>query len=133
VADAIIATGRPAHAWLGITGRQITPAMAEALGHPGTRGVAVVEVDDRGPASDAGLRAATSPPDADVPRGGDLIVAVNGRPAEDMNQSGRGGGRGWRSGRFSGNKWRGGINYQSGSVILLRNNLVDNLRVGIKR
>jgi S1-C subfamily serine protease len=84
VADAIIATGRPAHAWLGITGRQITPAMAEALGHPGARGVAVVEVDERGPASAAGLRAATSPPDAEVPRGGDLIVAVGGRPAEDM-------------------------------------------------
>jgi S1-C subfamily serine protease len=84
VADAIIATGRPAHAWLGITGRQITPAMAEALGHPDVRGVVVVEVDERGPAADAGLRASPSPPSAEVPRGGDLIVAVDGRAAEDM-------------------------------------------------
>ena len=32
----------------------------------------------------AGLRAATTAPDAEVPRGGDLIVAVDGRPVEDM-------------------------------------------------
>jgi S1-C subfamily serine protease len=84
VADAIIATGEASHAWLGITGRQVTPAIAEELGDPGVRGVAVVGVDDRGPARGAGLRAATTPPSAEVPRGGDLIVAVDGRSVEDM-------------------------------------------------
>jgi S1-C subfamily serine protease len=84
VADAIIATGEPRHAWLGVTGRSITPEIAEALGVPDVRGVAVVEVDERGPARDAGLRPATSPDDAEVPRGGDLIVAVDGRAVEDM-------------------------------------------------
>ncbi len=84
VADAIIATGEPRHAWLGVTGRQITPAVARGLGDPDVRGVAVVGVDERGPAGDAGLRAATTAPDAEVPRGGDLIVAVDGRPVEDM-------------------------------------------------
>ena len=48
------------------------------------RGVAVVSVDERGPAADAGLRPATTPDDADVPRGGDLIVAVDGREVSDM-------------------------------------------------
>lgn len=84
VADAIISTGRVAHAWLGVTGRSITPAIARALGVPDVRGVAVIGVDDRGPAKDVGLRAATTAKDADVPRGGDLIVAVDGRSVEDM-------------------------------------------------
>jgi S1-C subfamily serine protease len=84
IADSIIATGDARHAWLGITGRQVTPEIAEAIGEPDVRGVAVVSVDDRGPAKDAGLRPATSPADADVPRGGDLIVAVDGREVRDM-------------------------------------------------
>lgn len=84
VANSIIATGTPAHAWLGITGRPITPALAKALGAPAVRGVAVVSVDRRGPARAAGLRPATTPSSATVPRGGDLIVAVDGRRAEDM-------------------------------------------------
>lgn len=84
VADSIIATGTAQHAWVGVTGRAITPDIAAALGDPDLRGVAVVEVDDRGPAKEAGLRAATSAPDADVPRGGDVIVAVEGDPVEDM-------------------------------------------------
>jgi S1-C subfamily serine protease len=84
IVNAIVRTGRPEHAWVGVTGRTITPAIAEALDRPGLRGVAVVAVDDRGPAREAGLRAATTPLDADVPRGGDLIVEVEGRPVTDM-------------------------------------------------
>jgi S1-C subfamily serine protease len=84
VADAIIASGEVQHAWLGMTGRTVTPAIASALGIGRVRGVAVIQVDDRGPARKAGLRAATTPQDADVPRGGDLVVAVDGRPVEDM-------------------------------------------------
>jgi S1-C subfamily serine protease len=84
VADAIIAIGTPQHAWLGVTGKSITPQIAQALGVPQVRGVAVIDVDERGPARDAGLRPATTPDDAEVPEGGDLIVAVDGRAVEDM-------------------------------------------------
>ena len=84
VADSIIADGSAEHAWLGVTGRSVTPDIAAALKLGDARGVAVVATDDRGPAADAGLRAATSAPDADVPRGGDIIVAVDGREVEDM-------------------------------------------------
>lgn len=84
VADSIIARGTAEHAWLGVTGRSVTPEIARVLGIGDVRGVAVVEVDDRGPAKEAGLRPATSPQEADVPRGGDLIVAVDGRSVEDM-------------------------------------------------
>jgi S1-C subfamily serine protease len=84
VADSIIADGTATHAWLGVTGRSVTPDIAKALGHPEVRGVAVIETDERGPAAAAGLRAATTAPAADVPRGGDIIVAVDGRDVEDM-------------------------------------------------
>lgn len=84
IANSIIRDGTPEHAWAGVTGRTVTPAIARALGHPDARGVAVLEVDDRGPARRAGLRAATTAPDADVPRGGDVIVAVDGRDVVDM-------------------------------------------------
>jgi len=84
VADAIIADGTAAHAWLGVTGRSVTPDIAAALALGDDRGVAIVATDDRGPAAKAGLRAATTAPDADVPRGGDIIVAVDGRVVEDM-------------------------------------------------
>jgi S1-C subfamily serine protease len=84
VADSIISGGGAEHAWLGVTGRSVTPDIAKALGHPEVRGVAVIETDERGPAEAAGLRAATTAPAADVPRGGDIIVAVDGRAVEDM-------------------------------------------------
>jgi S1-C subfamily serine protease len=84
VADSIIADGTAEHAWLGVTGRSVTPDIAAALGLGDARGVAVIETDDRGPAADAGLRPATTAPDADVPQGGDVIVAVDGREVEDM-------------------------------------------------
>ena len=84
VADSIIATGTARHSWLGVTGRTVTPAIAQALGAPDERGVAVVEVNPRGPAAKAGLLPSTSAPGAEVPRGGDLIVAVDGHAVEDM-------------------------------------------------
>ena len=62
VADSIIATGTARHAWLGVTGRTVTPAIAQALGAPDERGVAVVEVDPRGPAAKAGLLPRRAPP-----------------------------------------------------------------------
>ncbi|HET6689578.1 MAG TPA: trypsin-like peptidase domain-containing protein [Miltoncostaeaceae bacterium] len=84
VADSIIADGTAEHAWLGVTGRSVTPDIATALGLGDDRGVAIVETDDRGPAAKAGLRAATTPLEADVPRGGDVIVAVDGGAVRDM-------------------------------------------------
>jgi S1-C subfamily serine protease len=84
VADSIIADGTAEHAWLGMTGRSVTPDIAAALKLGDVRGVAIVAIDDRGPAADAGLNAATTAPTADVPRGGDVIVAIDGRDVEDM-------------------------------------------------
>lgn len=84
VIESIVATGTARHAWVGVEGTTLTPAIAAALRIPGRRGVVVVAVDDRGPARAAGLRPAAEGRDAEVPRGADLIVAVAGRPVEDM-------------------------------------------------
>ena len=83
IVDSIISSGKAQHAWIGIQGRDLTPGLAQKLGLEGKRGVVIASLDDRGPANDAGLQAAEKA-DADVPTGGDLIVAVNGRPVTDM-------------------------------------------------
>ncbi len=83
IVASIIASGKAQHAWIGIQGRELTPGLAEKLGLVGKRGVIVASLDDRGPANDAGMKAADSA-DAAVPKGGDLIVAVNGTPIADM-------------------------------------------------
>ena len=83
IVDSIISGGKAQHAWIGIQGRELTPALAQKLGLDGKRGVVIASLDNRGPASDAGLKAADKA-DAAVPTGGDLIVAVNGTPVTDM-------------------------------------------------
>lgn len=83
IAQAVITGGRAEHAWIGISGRELTPAMAKQLDLTGRRGVVIAELVKDGPAAKAGLEAADDA-DATVPRGGDLIVAINGRPVQDM-------------------------------------------------
>ena len=83
IAQSVIKDGTPKHAWIGITGRELTPALAGNLGLEGRRGVLVAEVADGGAAKAAGIVAARDS-DAEVPRGADLIIAVNGAPVEDM-------------------------------------------------
>lgn len=83
IVRSIIDGGTAEHAWIGITGRGLTPAMAKALGLGERRGVVITEVVTDGPAADAGLRGTTAPA-ADIPRGGDLIVAINGMAVTDM-------------------------------------------------
>ena len=83
----IIADGTAEHAWIGIKGTQLTPRVATANGLGDQRGVMVVSLDSRGPARKAGLKGATSGtsdnPDA-IPKGGDVIVAVDGTAVQDM-------------------------------------------------
>lgn len=87
VAQSIIETGEPQHAWIGIVGTTLTPQAARANGLSGRRGVMIVELDGRGPARKAGLEGATSGtgggPD-EIPKGGDVIVGIDGRTVADM-------------------------------------------------
>jgi S1-C subfamily serine protease len=83
IAESIIDGGEPEHAWIGITGRELTPALAAKLRLEGRRGVLISETTEGGSARESGLRAAEDG-DAAVPRGADRIIAINGVPITDM-------------------------------------------------
>lgn len=67
------------HAWLGISGTQVTPTLASQLNIP-AEGVYVVQVSANSPASQAGLKGASGAQanSGTVPSGGDVILAVDG-------------------------------------------------------
>lgn len=80
--DQLIQGGRVRYAWLGVTTRTITPGMAEELGFP-SGGAAIQEVVADSPASRAGLRGGNDDrryAGITIRVGGDLIVAIDGRP-----------------------------------------------------
>ena len=66
--------GRALHPWLGVAGQNdaVDPIVARLLDLPGSRGVAITEVDAYGPAGKAGLRPL------------DVIIAAGGTPTPSM-------------------------------------------------
>lgn len=83
VANAIMARGKAEHAWIGITGEPLNPKLAKDLGIPGTTGVVLRKTDPRGPAAKAQLKG-SSAPDNEPPKGGDVIVEIEGTPIRDF-------------------------------------------------
>jgi S1-C subfamily serine protease len=89
VAQQLIAHGRVTHPWLGVRLATIDPALAAADHGLPRHGALVTGVASGGPAARAGLVAATvrTAPDGNAaPRGGDAIVAVDGRPVTTSAQ-----------------------------------------------
>jgi 2-alkenal reductase len=88
--EQLIQTGRVRYAWLGITTQTVTPRMARQLQYGEEQGAAVQEVVDGSPAARAGLQGGGEEREYEGVRllvGGDLIVAIDGRPvdsAEDV-------------------------------------------------
>ena len=79
------------HSWLGIAGQEITPALADDLGLSVEAGGYVTPVVSGSPAEETGLRGAfDSESEANsgesVPRGGDVIVAVDGHNVESVDE-----------------------------------------------
>ena len=88
VVPALIATGRYADPWLGISGLSITPTVAEALALPVEQGILLQEVVPEGPADRAGLQGNDRQGQFDgafLPTGGDIIVAIDGLDVRDMD------------------------------------------------
>ncbi len=87
--EQLIQTGRVRYAWLGVTTQTITPGIAKKLGYSRS-GAAVQDVVAESPADEAGLHGGEDRRQVEgLPfvTGGDLIVAIDGRPvksAEDV-------------------------------------------------
>jgi len=78
--------GRVRYAYLGISSLELYPQLAERLGVDAPRGAVVESVEDGSPAERAGIEAGderiTFQSQTRIPRGGDVIVAVDGRRLE---------------------------------------------------
>jgi S1-C subfamily serine protease len=87
VANQIEKNGNVEHAFLGINGGTITPALAKAVNLPVNKGVLVAEVVKGGPADKAGLKGGSTEATiegATLQLGGDIITEVNGEPISSM-------------------------------------------------
>jgi S1-C subfamily serine protease len=72
--------------YLGITSARITPEIAKALKLPTGQGALVQDVVPGGPAAKAGIRGGSAAVDGTgLKAGGDLIVAIDGRPVNNPN------------------------------------------------
>jgi len=84
----LIATGHYAYPWLGIRGRDLWPEDVAAMDLPGRQGALVIDVTPDGPADEADLRGSDRTIEidgAEVETGGDVIIAVEGRPVRGMD------------------------------------------------
>jgi S1-C subfamily serine protease len=80
--------GEVQRAYLGISGGDITPSIAQALNLPVQQGVLVEQVLNGGPADDAGIKGATGQATIGgqtVPIGGDIITKVDGKQITGMD------------------------------------------------
>jgi S1-C subfamily serine protease len=82
--NSLIENGVYEHPWIGISGYEVTPAIAEAMNlNEETRGTLIATISEEGPAEDAGLRGSTKTETiGGVPFqiGGDIIIGADGVP-----------------------------------------------------
>jgi S1-C subfamily serine protease len=77
----LISDGEYKHPWIGISGRDIDPDMANVLGLKDALGFLIITVVEDSPAFDAGLIGSDKTIEVDgreYPLGGDIILAVDG-------------------------------------------------------
>jgi S1-C subfamily serine protease len=90
IVPVLISEGHYAHPWLGVTGLTIDDVLARELELPVSRGVLVQEALSSGPAVRAGLRGGDKKVELSsylypVSTGGDIIIAIDGRPVGSMD------------------------------------------------
>jgi 2-alkenal reductase len=88
----LIANGKVSYPYVGITSDDLTPSVARRLGFRIRRGALIARVLSDGPAADAGLRGGRGQVEVDgrlVTRGGDVIVAIGGRPVRNKDDVAR--------------------------------------------
>ena len=81
IVPTLINEGEYKHPWIGISGRDIDPDMAKALGVKDAIGFLIITVVENSPASEAGLMGSDETIERDGREysiGGDIILAVDG-------------------------------------------------------
>jgi len=82
IAPVLIEKGAFQHPWLGVSGIDMTPEIAEKIGLGEPRGFLVIEAAPGGPAATAGVRGGDTPVQLngrEIPLGGDVILAIDDR------------------------------------------------------
>jgi S1-C subfamily serine protease len=88
VVKQLLATGEVQHAFLGISGTDVTSQVADVLNLPVKQGALVQTVVKGGPADKAGIQGGTNAISIDgqqLQAGGDIIVSVDGNPVTGMD------------------------------------------------
>ena len=89
VIPTLISTGHFDHPYIGISGTDLTPDLASAMGlNPDTQGALVEQVNSGGPAATAGLQPSTKSATFNgltATVGGDVITAINGTAIKGMD------------------------------------------------
>ena len=81
----LVESGRVLYAYVGVSTEDLTPSLARHLGYSVRRGAIIASVEERSPAAKAGLRGADGEGTFNgrsFPRGGDVIVALDGNPVD---------------------------------------------------
>ncbi|HYZ58781.1 MAG TPA: trypsin-like peptidase domain-containing protein, partial [Nitrososphaeraceae archaeon] len=80
VVPALISSGMYQHPWLGVSGTDVTPEIAEAVGIKEAKGFLVTDITSGSPADKAGIRGGYKIDNIDgreIALGGDIIVAID--------------------------------------------------------
>src|SRR5918992_1936734 len=88
IAPILIERGTFQHPWLGVSGIDMTPEIAEAIGLGEPRGFLVIEAAPGGPADAAGVRGGNTPMQLagrEIVLGGDVILAINDREVRKID------------------------------------------------
>jgi S1-C subfamily serine protease len=88
VAPILIQTGVFEHPWLGVSGIDMTPEIAEAIGLGEPRGFLVIEAAPGGPADSAGIQGGNTPAQLEgreIVLGGDVILAIDDRDVRKID------------------------------------------------
>ena len=88
IAPILIESGSFEHPWLGVSGIDMTPEIAEAIGLGDPRGFLVIDTAPDGPAAMAGIQGGDTPAQLggrEIPLGGDVIFAIDDRDVRKID------------------------------------------------
>jgi S1-C subfamily serine protease len=88
IAPVLIERGFFEHPWLGVSGIDMTPEIAEAIGLGEPRGFLVIDAAPGGPADSAGVQGGDTPTQLggrEIALGGDVVLAINDRDVRKID------------------------------------------------